>query len=188
MNFIARTITYASVFAIAFAGGCDATSKSKEGSTMKSEPTSAPTTGEACDVDGSCGTEHWKTKTDAEWRKLLTPEQYNVARQAGTERPYTGKYWNDHTPGVYLCAACGQELFNSEAKFESGTGWPSFWKPITPKAVETHSDTSFGAERTEVTCSRCGAHLGHVFEEGPKPTGLSYCMNSAVLNLKPKQP
>jgi peptide-methionine (R)-S-oxide reductase len=107
-------------------------------------------------------------------------------REKGTERAFTGEYYKTKTPGVYLCAACGQELFSSDTKFESGTGWPSFYQPASQDAVETHSDRTYGMSRTEVTCSRCDAHLGHVFEDGPNPTGLRYCMNSASLKLEPK--
>ena len=126
------------------------------------------------------------TKTDDEWKKLLTPEQYQVARKGGTEPAFTGKYWKTKDPGVFLCACCGQELFDSGTKFESGTGWPSFFKPVDSNAVVEHSDTSYGMRRTEVRCGRCDAHLGHVFPDGPAPTGQRYCMNSASLNLKPK--
>ena len=126
------------------------------------------------------------TKTDDEWKKLLTPEQYQVARKGGTEPAFTGKYWKTKDPGVFLCACCGQELFDSGTKFDSGTGWPSFSKPLDPNAVVEHSDISYGMRRTEVRCGRCDAHLGHVFPDGPAPTGQRYCMNSASLNLKPK--
>jgi peptide-methionine (R)-S-oxide reductase len=123
-------------------------------------------------------------RTDAEWRELLTPEQFHIIREKGTERAFTGAYWDNHEAGEYLCAACGLELFDSEAKFESGTGWPSFTEPVAPENVETESDLSHGMVRTEVKCSRCGAHLGHVFEDGPGPSGLRYCLNSAALDFK----
>jgi peptide-methionine (R)-S-oxide reductase len=126
------------------------------------------------------------TKTDIDWCNELTPEQYQVLREKGTERAFTGEYWNDHRSGVYRCAACGNELFDSDTKFESGTGWPSFYQPVAANAVDEEQDRSFFMTRTEVECANCGGHLGHVFPDGPRPTGLRYCINSAALRLDPK--
>jgi peptide-methionine (R)-S-oxide reductase len=124
-------------------------------------------------------------KTDAEWRQELTPEQYDILRRKGTEPAFTGAYVDEKTPGVYRCAGCGAELFRSEAKFDSGTGWPSFVEPTALESVETETDTSYGMVRTEVKCASCGGHLGHVFPDGPGPTGLRYCINSCALDLDP---
>ena len=127
------------------------------------------------------------TKTDQEWQKQLSPEQFQVARKAGTERAFTGKYWNTKDKGVYACVCCGQPLFSSDTKFDSGTGWPSFYQPLEEGAVATETDNSYGMVRTEARCAKCDAHLGHVFEDGPDPTGLRFCMNSASLDLKPTE-
>lgn len=125
-------------------------------------------------------------KTDEEWRSQLTPEQYRITRQKGTERAFTGAYYNKKDPGVYLCVACGAELFSSDHKYDSGSGWPSFWQPLDEEMIAEDEDRSHFMVRTEVTCGRCGAHLGHLFDDGPRPTGLRYCINSAALDFVEK--
>lgn len=126
-------------------------------------------------------------KTDADWRNELSADEYRITREKGTEPAFTGKYWNEKSKGVYKCRCCGEPLFSSETKYDSGTGWPSFWEPLDSGGVETETDTSCGMIRNEVRCTKCGAHLGHVFDDGPEPTRLRFCMNSASLNLEKRE-
>ena len=172
-------ITFSALAATVLLTGCDHTDVTTNAAAA--EPTNSPS------ITTNQTMSDKITKTDEEWRKELTPEQYQVLRQKGTERAFTGKYWNTKDKGVYRCAACGAELFVSDTKFDSGCGWPSFYAPMSSNAVAEAKDGSAFMQRTEVLCSKCGGHLGHVFEDGPNPTGLRYCINSASLKFDGKK-
>lgn len=177
-SFLSRTL-FVVAAAVAVSAGCGPTSP----------PPGSPGGSSARGVNAETTVKPGKiVKTDEQWMKELTPEQYHVMREKGTERAFTGKYWDTKTQGVYTCAACGEVLFISDTKFDSGCGWPSFFKPADGSAIEEHEDSTLGMTRTEVTCAKCGAHLGHVFDDGPNPTGLRYCINSVSIDLKPADP
>jgi peptide-methionine (R)-S-oxide reductase len=148
-----------------------------------SHPAGEARTGDERTLKGAVMSKEKIRRSEEEWRRELTPEQYRTAREGGTEAAFSGAYWDTKTPGVYACVACGQPLFSSETKYDSGSGWPSFYAPMDEENVETRQDRSLGMRRTEVLCSRCESHLGHVFEDGPRPTGLRFCVNSASLKL-----
>lgn len=187
MKIKTATVILCFAMSVVFAGCASAVpSKLPKGNTY--EPGLAPASDSEIDKKGKVGQMPRKVeKTDAEWKAELTPEQYSVARQKGTERAFTGKYYDSHAEGVYKCVCCGAELFSSEQKYDSGSGWPSFWAPHSKDNVGEETDNTHGMARTEVICTQCGAHLGHVFDDGPKPTNQRFCINSASLKLEEKK-
>lgn len=181
-----KVILYGVVAMLMSASACGQESKKPTAGQTTAEAGTEPVPTQQVNSLNSSGNLGKIKKTAAEWKAILTPEQYYVLREKGTERAFTGKYNDNKAHGIYKCAGCGQELFSSETKFDSGTGWPSFYKALNNKNVKEVQDLSAGMIRTEVLCSRCGGHLGHVFDDGPKPTGLRYCLNSAALNFEKK--
>ena len=177
----AHHILIGASFSALLLAGCGRTNLGTPGTSALAQSLAPPATNSAANMNDKV------IKTEEEWKKELTPEQYRVLRQKDTERPFTGAYWDTHADGVYRCAACGLELFRSGEKFDSDCGWPSFYAPAKPDNVVMQADHSLGMDRTEVLCPRCGGHLGHVFDDGPKPTGLRYCINSAALKFEPKK-